>query len=64
VLRHGAATIAETCTYELGSRRLTSTDRFSVATRTWHREYGDGVETSIMVPVGSAVVPIPFPLGR
>jgi hypothetical protein len=64
VLRHGAATIAETCTYELGLHRLTSTDRFSVATRTWHREYGDGVGISIVVPAGSTVIPIPFPLGR
>jgi hypothetical protein len=64
VLTDGAAVASEMCEYEIGAARLTSTDSFTAATRTWHRRYSDGVEITIAVPAGSEVIPIPFPLGR
>ncbi len=64
VLRSNATGSVETCVYEVGSVRLTSTDRFTEKTRTWQRRYDDGVEIVIGVPVGSTVIPIPFPLGH
>jgi hypothetical protein len=64
VLTDGAAVVSEICEYDLGTARLTSTDSFTPATRSWHRRYSDGVEITIAVPAGSAVIPIPFPLGR
>jgi hypothetical protein len=64
VLIDGAAVASETCVYDMGTTRLTSTDSFAARTRTWHRRYSDGVEITITVPAGSAVIPIPFPLGR
>jgi len=64
VLTDGAAVTGETCEYDMGITRLTSVDSFTAATRTWHRRYSDGVEITVEVPVGSAVIPIPFPLGR
>lgn len=54
----------ETCAYAIGATRLTSNDTYIAATRTWSRRYGDGVEIAIHVPHGSALIPIPFPLGR
>jgi hypothetical protein len=54
----------ETCLYELGSQRLTSTDRFDASARIWYRHYSDGVVVTISVPRGRTVVPVPFPLGR
>ena len=64
VLIGGAAGASETCQYELGTARLTSTDAYVARTRTWHRRYSDGDEITITVPAGSALIPIPFPLGR
>ena len=64
VLTDGAAVASEVCEYAIGTARLTSTDIFTTATRTWHRRYSDGVEITIAVPAGSEVIPIPFPLGR
>jgi hypothetical protein len=54
----------ETCVYEIGATRLTSNDTFVARTRTWSRRYGDGVEIAINLPIGSALIPVPFPLGR
>jgi hypothetical protein len=64
VLARRSAGAAETCVYAIGATRLTSTDTFVAVTRTWSRRYGDGVEIAIHVPRGSALIPIPFPLGR
>jgi hypothetical protein len=64
VLISGAPGASETCQYDLGTARLTSTDSFVARTRTWHRRYSDGGEIAITVPAGSALIPIPFPLGR
>lgn len=64
VLISGAAGASETCQYDLGTVLLTSTDSFVAKTRTWHRRYSDGGEVAITVPAGSALIPIPFPLGR
>jgi hypothetical protein len=64
VLVDGAAVASETCVYDMGTTRLTSTDSFAASTRTWHRRYSDGVEITITVPAGSSVIPIPLPLGR
>lgn len=64
VLTDGVAVTSEMCEYEMGTARLTSTDSYTAATRTWHRRYSDGVEITIAVPTGSEVIPIPFPLGR
>lgn len=64
VLAHGAASTEETCDYLIGTARLSSTDTYTAATRTWHRRYSDGVEIAVTVPGGTTVIPIPFPLGR
>jgi hypothetical protein len=64
VLIGGAAGASETCQYDLGTALLTSIDSFVVRTRTWHRRYSDGGEIAITVPAGSALIPVPFPLGR
>lgn len=64
VLTDGMAVASEMCEYVIGTSQLTSVDSLSAATRTWHRRYSDGVEITIAVPAGSAVIPIPFPLGR
>ena len=63
-LRLGDAGAVETCHYDMGTIRLTSTDSYSARLRVWHRRYGDGVEIAIPVPSGTALIPIPFPLGR
>jgi hypothetical protein len=64
VLRRTVAETLETCAYEVGSNRVTSTDSFRARTRTWHRVYSDGIAVDITVPQGSTAIPIPFPLGR
>jgi hypothetical protein len=64
VLIRIAADASETCDFQIGSTRVTSADHFAARTRTWGRRYSDGVEVSITVPGGSALIPIPFPLGR
>jgi hypothetical protein len=63
-LRPGDAGAEETCHYDMGPIRLTSTDSYAARMRTWRRRYGDGVEITITVPSGTALIPIPFPLGR
>lgn len=64
VLRVLASTASEACQFTIGDTEVTSLDRFDVPTRTWQRRYGDGGEVAIAVPAGSALIPIPFPLGR
>jgi hypothetical protein len=64
VLLTDAAGASETCEYDIGARRLTSTDSFDARTKTWYRRYGDGVEIAITVSSGKPLIPIPFPLGR
>jgi hypothetical protein len=64
VLALRAAGTREVCDYLIGSARLSATDTYSAATRTWHRRYSDGVEVAVEVPGGTTLIPIPFPLGR
>lgn len=63
-LRRDAAGVSETCMYSMGTRWLTSVDRFDATTRTWKRRYNDGVEVTINVPTGAVLMPVPFPLAR
>ena len=63
-LHPGDGSAVETCDYDMGTVRLTSMDSYSAQSRVWHRRYGDGVEIAIAVPSGTALIPIPFPLGR
>ena len=55
---------SEACQFKSGAAESTSTGTFDFASRTWHRHYSDGVEVTIMVPRGSELIPIPFPLGH
>ena len=64
VLRLGALSATEACRFRNGAVETTATDIFDSASRLWHRRYGDGVDITVMVPKGSDLVPIPFPLGR
>lgn len=64
VLRYRAEGAAESCVYTIGATRLTSSDVYTAATRTWQRRYGDQVEVTIRVPGGTTLIPIPFPLGH
>ena len=54
----------EACEFSIGATRLTAADTFDLASRTWHRRYSDGVEIAIAVPGGSALIPVPFPVGH
>ncbi len=64
VLHLAPLSASETCRFRNGAVELTATDTFDSASRLWHRRYGDGVDVTVMVPKGSDLVPIPFPLGR
>lgn len=64
VLRRGPAGTSETCVYSIGTRRLTSVDRFVDETRTWRRHYSDGGDITIGVSSAATLIPLPFPLGR
>jgi hypothetical protein len=55
---------SEACQFKSGAAESTSTGTFDFEARTWHRRYSDGVEITIMVPRGSELIPIPFPLGH
>jgi hypothetical protein len=57
-------TASEACNFKSGAAEVTSVGTFDFASRTWHRRYSDGVETTITVPGGSELIPVPFPLGH
>jgi hypothetical protein len=57
-------TASEACQFKGGGAGLTSTATFDFRSRTWDRRYSDGIEVTIMVPTGSELIPIPFPLGH
>jgi hypothetical protein len=59
-----SATASEACQFKRGGIELTSTATFDFVSRSWDRHYSDGVEVTIMVPKGSELIPIPFPLGH
>jgi hypothetical protein len=59
-----STTASETCQFKSGGAGLTSTATFDFGSRTWDRRYSDGIEVTIMVPRGSELIPIPFPLGH
>jgi hypothetical protein len=64
VLRRSSGGATETCVYSIGTRRLTSVDRFVDRTDTWSRHYTDGVDISIGVSAAATLIPLPFPFGR
>jgi hypothetical protein len=64
VLRRGSAGASETCEYNVGTRRMTSIDRFVDGTQTWSRHYSDGVDITIRVSSAATLIPLPFPFGR
>jgi hypothetical protein len=64
VLRVFASTASDACEFTIGDAAVTSLDTFDFRARTWRRRYGDGGEVAITVAAGSALIPIPFPLGR
>jgi hypothetical protein len=59
-----STTASEACQFRRGGIELTSTATFDFVSRTWDRRYSDGIEVTIMVPRGSELIPIPFPLGH
>jgi hypothetical protein len=64
VLAVVAAGTSDACHFKIGSARLASADTFDAQAHVWHRQYSDGVVATIAVPAGSALIPIPFPLGH
>lgn len=61
VVKSGAS---DTCRFAIGAKRLTAADTFDARNHVWRRHYADGVDIAIQVPAGSALIPVPFPLGR
>ncbi len=55
---------SETCEFTTGANRRASVDTFDPAARVWHRHYQDGLDVVIVVPAGTELIPIPFPLGH
>jgi len=64
VVRTTRHATAEACEFSIGTARLTAADTFDHASSSWHRRYSDGVEIAIAVPSGSALIPMPFPVGH
>jgi hypothetical protein len=64
VVRTTRHATGEACEFSIGTTRLTAADTFDHSSSTWHRRYSDGVEIAIAVPVGSALIPVPFPVGH
>lgn len=60
-----AAEITESCSLHIGGRSVTCLDalRFA-APGSWERTCSDGQRLTVSVPSGTAVIPMPFPLGR
>jgi hypothetical protein len=59
-----ASGASDNCRFTIGPERVTAADTFDARAHAWHRHYSDGVDVAINVPAGSALIPIPFPLGR
>lgn len=64
VLMVVAGGASDACRFTIGPARLSAADTFDARAHVWHRRYADGVDVTIAVPVGSALIPIPFPLGH
>ena len=64
VLDLGPLRATEACRFRYGALELTAVDTFDFGSRLWHRRYGDGVDITVVVPKGSDVIPMPFPIGR
>jgi hypothetical protein len=64
VLHVVARSATETCEFAIGADHVASIDGFDFAAGAWNRHYTDGIEVTIAVPAGTALIPIPFPLGR
>lgn len=57
--------IAESCELRMGRTAIDCRDTMPLSTPgTWSRRCSDGKRLSITVPSGTAVVPMPFPLGE
>ena len=55
----------DACTFVLGSSSFESDDVLLLdRSRAWARRYSDGRQVRIEVPVGSEVIPVPFPVGH
>ncbi len=54
----------DACEFSIGTTRLDAVDSFDRTSNTWHRHYSDGVDTAINVADGSALIPVPFPVGH
>ncbi len=59
-----AAGASDACRFTIGAAHLAAADTFDAPDHVWHRRYADGVDVTIAVPAGSALIPIPFPLGH
>jgi hypothetical protein len=55
---------SDACKFSEGPARFSAADTFDARNHVWHRRYADGVEVTIAVPVGTPLIPIPFPLGH
>jgi hypothetical protein len=55
---------SDACQFNEGSARFSAADTFDARRLVWHRRYTDGVDVTITVPDGTALIPIPFPLGH
>jgi hypothetical protein len=55
---------SEACQFREGPSRFSAADTFDARGHVWHRRYADGSQVTIMVPAGSPLIPIPFPLGH
>lgn len=60
-----ASAIAERCVLDIGAASVSCEDslRFD-APGVWRRRCSDGQELTVLVPAGTGVIPMPFPLGR
>ena len=59
-----AAGASEACRFTIGAVRLSAADTFDARAHAWRRRYADGMDATIAVSAGSALIPIPFPLGH
>ena len=58
------AGVSEACHFTPGVVRVSAVDTFDARGHVWRRRYADGMDVTVAVPAGSALIPIPFPLGH